>query len=195
MIMPFGKKKEVVEKPNKIKIDIKFDKVRDNITERLDAYDNKLDIIRQKIIEAKKSGNNLEAKRQTQSYRQVSVYKHKTQELLDKLENFQFMIDEAFTKMELYETFGEVMGEVSKINASVEVKEMLKDINGFEKNFSAQVAKLDQMFGIVTKSISDVDQSTKTEIDTELEAQLDREMAQLEEDTTNQAQEMNTANW
>ena len=31
--MAFGKKKEEIEKPNKIKIDIKFDKVRDNITD------------------------------------------------------------------------------------------------------------------------------------------------------------------
>ena len=104
------------------------------------------------------------------------------------------MIDEAFTKMELYETFGEVMGEVSKINASVEVKGMLKDIQSFEKNFSAQFQKLDQMFGVVTKSISDVDQSTKTEIDSELEAQLDREMQQLDEDTTSQAQEVSVSN-
>jgi hypothetical protein len=193
--MAFGKKKEVVEKPNKVRIDIKFDKVRENITERLDSYENKLEIIRQKIVSAKQAGNNLEAKNQTANYKQVSIYKHKTQDLLNKLENFQFMIDEAFTKMELYETFGEVMGEVSKINASVEVKGMLKDIQSFEKNFSAQFQKLDQMFGLVTKSISDVDQSTKTEIDAELEAQLEREMQQLEEDTTNQAQEMNTTNW
>lgn len=193
--MAFGKKKEAVEKPNKVRIDIKFDKVRENITERLDSYENKLEIIRQKIVSAKQAGNNLEAKNQTANYKQVSIYKHKTQDLLNKLENFQFMIDEAFTKMELYETFGEVMGEVSKINASVEVKGMLKDIQSFEKNFSAQFQKLDQMFGLVTKSISDVDQSTKTEIDAELEAQLEREMQQLEEDTTNQAQEMNTTNW
>jgi hypothetical protein len=87
------------------------------------------------------------------------------------------------------------MGEVSKINASVEVKGMLKDIQSFEKNFSAQFQKLDQMFGVVTKSISDVDQSTKTEIDSELEAQLDREMQQLDEDTTSQAQEVSVSNW
>ena len=193
--MAFGKKKEVVEKPNKVRIDIKFDKVRENITERLDSYENKLEIIRQKIVSAKQEGNNLEAKNQTANYKQVSIYKHKTQDLLNKLENFQFMIDEAFTKMELYETFGEVMTEVSKVNASVEVKGMLKDVQTFEKNFSAQFQKLDQMFGLVTKSISDVDQSTKTEIDAELEAQLEREMQQLDEDTTNQAQEMNTTNW
>jgi hypothetical protein len=193
--MAFGKKKEEIEKPNKIKIDIKFDKVRDNITERLDAYENKLEIIRQKIVAAKRANNNIEAKHQTDNYKQISVYKYKTQDLLNKLENFQFMIDEAFTKMELYETFGEVMGEVSKINASVEVKGMLKDIQSFEKNFSAQFQKLDQMFGVVTKSISDVDQSTKTEIDSELEAQLDREMQQLDEDTTSQAQEVSVSNW
>jgi hypothetical protein len=72
---------------------------------------------------------------------------------------------------------------------------MLKDIQSFEKNFSAQFQKLDQMFGVVTKSISDVDQSTKTEIDSELEAQLDREMQQLDEDTTSQAQEVSVSNW
>jgi hypothetical protein len=193
--MAFGKKKEEIEKPNKIKIDIKFDKVRDNITERLDAYENKLEIIRQKIVAAKRANNNIEAKHQADNYKQISVYKYKTQDLLNKLENFQFMIDEAFTKMELYETFGEVMGEVSKINASVEVKGMLKDIQSFEKNFSAQFQKLDQMFGLVTKSISDVDQSTKTEIDAELEAQLEREMQQLDEDTTSQAQEVSVSNW
>lgn len=193
--MAFGKKKEEIEKPNKIKIDIKFDKVRDNITERLDAYENKLEIIRQKIVAAKRANNNIDAKHQADNYKQISVYKYKTQDLLNKLENFQFMIDEAFTKMELYETFGEVMGEVSKISASVEVKGMLKDIQSFEKNFSAQFQKLDQMFGVVTKSISDVDQSTKTEIDSELEAQLDREMQQLDEDTTSQAQELSVSNW
>ena len=57
--MAFGKKKEEIEKPNKIKIDIKFDKVRDNITERLDAYENKLEIIRQKIVAAKRANNNI----------------------------------------------------------------------------------------------------------------------------------------
>jgi hypothetical protein len=72
---------------------------------------------------------------------------------------------------------------------------MLKDIQSFGKNFSAQFQKLDQMVGVVTKSISDVDQSTKTEIDSELEAQLDREMQQLDEDTTSQAQEVSVSNW
>ena len=74
--MAFGKKKEEIEKPNKIKIDIKFDKVRDNITERLDAYENKLEIIRQKIVAAKRANNNIEAKHQADNYKQISVYKY-----------------------------------------------------------------------------------------------------------------------
>ena len=43
--------------------------------------------------------------------------------------------------------------------------------------------------------ISEPDSSTKTEIDSELEAQLDREMQQLDEDTTSQAQEVSVSNW
>ena len=58
-------RREEIEKPNKIKIDIKFDKVRDNITERLDAYENKLEIIKQKIVAAKRANNNIEAKHQS----------------------------------------------------------------------------------------------------------------------------------
>ena len=184
-----------IEKPNKVKIDVKFDKVRDAINERLEEYDNKLDIIRQKVVQYKQQGNTLEANRCMNTYRQTSIYRHKTVELLDKLEQFQFMIDEAFTKMELYETVGEVMGEVSKINVSPEVKGMLKDLKNFEGEFVNQFNKLDQMFGVVTDSINNVDTSTKTQIDTELQAQIDREMKQFEEDTTNQAQEMNVTSW
>ncbi len=193
--MSILKKKEPIEKPNKVKIDVKFEKVRDAINERLEDYDNKLDIIRQKVVQYKQQGNTLEANRCMNTYRQTSIYRHKTVELLDKLEQFQFMIDEAFTKMELYETVGEVMGEVSKINISPEVKGMLKDLKNFEGEFVNQFNKLDQMFGVVTDSINNVDTSTKTQIDTELQAQIDREMKQFEEDTTNQAQEMNVSNW
>lgn len=193
--MSILKKKAPIEKPNKVKIDVKFDKVRDAINERLEEYDNKLDIIRQKVVQYKQQGNTLEANRCMNTYRQTSIYRHKTVELLDKLEQFQFMIDEAFTKMDLYETVGEVMGEVSKINVSPEVKGMLKDLKNFEGEFVNQFNKLDQMFGVVTDSINNVDTSTKTQIDTELQAQIDREMKQFEEDTTNQAQEMNVTSW
>ena len=193
--MALGKKKDAIEKPNKIKIDIKFDKVRDAINERLEQYDNKLEIVRQKVVLAKQQGNTLEASRLMNTYKQTSVYRHKTVELLEKLEQFQFMIDEAFTKMDLYETVGEVMTEVSKINVSPEVKGMLKDLKNFEGEFVNQFNKLDQMFGVVTDSINNVDTSTKTEIDTELQAQIDREMKQFEEDTNNQAQDMNVTSW
>ena len=183
----FKKENKTIEKPNKFKIDAKFDKVRDSINDQISEYDEKMSELKQRVIEYKKSGNNLEANRLKESYKKISVFRHKTYEILDKLDNFQFMIDESLTKLELYKTFGDVVNEVSKINLSPEMKEMLKGLSSFEENFTKQFNKLDQMFGTVTQSISSVDQATNQEISSELEVELQNEMKQFDEDVENAA--------
>ncbi len=188
----FGNKEK---KPDKVKIDIKFEMVSDSINNHIAVYDDKIEAIKQKIVLCKKQGNNLEATRLMETLKQQLIYRHRTTEILDKLEQFKFMIDEAFMKMNLYETIGDVMKEVGKVNMSSEVKEVLRELKKFNSKFSKKFEKMDKMFNNVDSSIKGVDASTNQEMDAELEAQIEKEMKQADLDTTEAAGLTDVSNW
>lgn len=186
---------EKKEKPDKIKIDIKFELVSDSINNSISLYDDKIDAIKQKIVLCKKEGNNLEVKRLMESLKQQLIFRHRTTEILDKLEQFKFLIDEAFMKMDMYKTIGEVMKEVGKVNMSAEVKGVLKELKAFNNKFSKKFDKLDRMFSSVDKSMNKVDADTNQEIDAELESQIEKEMQQADIDTSEAAGLSDVTNW
>ncbi len=181
--------------PNKVQIDVKFDMVSDSINNHISIYDEKIDALKQKITLSKKQGDNLEVKRLMETLRQQLIFRHKTTEILNKLEQFKFMIDEAFMKMDLYKTIGEVMKEVGKVNMSSEVKGILGELKSFNNKFSKKFEKMDTMFSSVNASINKVDSSTNQEIDEELAKQIEDEIEQADKDTTEAAGLADVSNW
>jgi hypothetical protein len=186
MIM-FGKEKKV-EKPNKVKIELAFDRCKESIQGLLDQYQNTIDSYLNKMVEMKKQGRIAESDRYKEKLKLVLGRQAKMNELMDQVEQFQYMIDEAFAKSDVYSSLGSVLNETNKINVSPEVTKMLKQMNDFENVFSKGLNKMDSIFGKVAHKISDIDESTSASQDREIDDIVARRLEQYDKQTTETAQ-------
>ena len=67
-------------------------------------------------------------------------------DLMDQVEQFQFMIDEAFAKSTVYGTLSEVLDETNKMDMAPQIKKIIKGMNKFEKSFKKDCLKFDTIF-------------------------------------------------
>ena len=183
----FNKKKEVV-KPDKVKITIALRQCKKSIQGLLDNYGTLIDSYNNKITNMKKDKRFNEAERYKQRLKLVLVRQIKMENLMDQVDQIQFMIDEAFAKNDVYKTFGVVLGEANKITVSPEIKNVLKDIKEFDDIFTHGLNKMDSMFGKITSTISEVDSSTSMSLDDEIEAMLNKRLENYDEQTTKEAE-------
>lgn len=174
--------------PNKIKIELAFDKCKDSIRELLDQYGATIDGYLSKMVSLKREGREAEAARYRQKLRLVLSRQAKMNDLLDQVEQFSYMIDEVFAKNAVYSSLGTVLSETNKIDVSPEVKKILKQVSDFEDIFSKGLSKVDAVFGKVSQKISDIDSSAVSPQDGEIDAIVERRLAQYEEQTTREAQ-------
>lgn len=174
--------------PNKIKIELAFDSCKDSIQELLDQYQTTINGYLSKMVQFKKEGRNAEADRYRQKLKLVLSRQAKMNDLLDQVEQFSYMIDEAFAKNAVYNSLGTVLNETNKIDVSPEIKKILKQVSDFDDIFSKGLNKLDSVFGKVSKKISDIDRSVSASQDSEIDAIVERRMSQYDEQTTREAQ-------
>lgn len=175
-------------KPNKVKIELAFDGCKDSIQELLDQYQSTIDGYLSKMVSLKREGRIAEADRYKQKLKLVLSRQAKMNDLLDQVEQFSYMIDEVFAKNAVYNSLGTVLNETNKIDISPEVKKILKQVSDFEDIFSKGLNKLDSVFGKVSQKISDIDNSISASQDSEIDAIVERRLAQYEEQTTREAQ-------
>lgn len=175
-------------KPNKVKIELAFDGCKDSIQELLDQYQATIDGYLSKMVSLKREGRITEADRYKQKLKLVLSRQAKMNDLLDRVEQFSYMIDEVFAKNAVYNSLGTVLNETNKIDISPEVKKILKQVSDFEDIFSKGLNKLDSVFGKVSQKISDIDNSISASQDSEIDAIVERRLAQYEEQTTREAQ-------
>ena len=175
-------------KPNKVKIELAFDGCKDSIQELLDQYQTTIDGYLSKMVSLKKEGRIAEADRYKQKLKLVLSRQAKMNDLLDRVEQFSYMIDEVFAKNAVYNSLGTVLNETNKIDISPEVKKILKQVSDFEDIFSKGLNKLDSVFGKVSQKISDIDNSISASQDSEIDAIVERRLEQYEEQTTREAQ-------
>lgn len=175
-------------KPNKVKIELAFDGCKDSIQELLDQYQATIDGYLSKMVSLKREGRIAEADRYKQKLKLVLSRQAKMNDLLDQVEQFSYMIDEVFAKNAVYNSLGTVLNETNKIDISPEVKKILKQVSDFEDIFSKGLNKLDSVFGKVSQKISDIDNSISASQDSEIDAIVERRLAQYEEQTTREAQ-------
>lgn len=185
----FGKKQKPVEKPNRIKIQLALDKCKDSIKGLLSQYETTIDGYQNKMVNLKKEGRNMEAETYKNKLKMVLNRRIKMQDLMDKIEQFEFMIDEAFAKNQVYQTMGLVLGEANKMSVSPELKSIFKQMNTFQDIFTEGLGKLDNVFGKISKSIEDVDQSTSNAQDAEIDEIVNRQLEQYDQETTRKAEE------
>lgn len=178
-------------KPNKIKIELAFDRCKGAIQQLLDQYQKNIDNYLAKMVLLKKEGRTIEAERYKNKLKLVLSRQTKMNDLMDQVEQFSYMIDEAFAKSAVYDALGSVLSETNKINMSPEIKKILKQVNDFDDIFTKGIGKMDSIFGKVSKKISDIDQDTSSEQDREIDAIISRRLEQYDEQTTRQAQEEN----
>lgn len=177
-------KKEKKEKPNKIKIDLAFEKCRESIQELLDQYQETIDNYLAKMISLKREGYHTEADRYKQKLKLVLSRQAKMNELMDQVEQFSFMVDEAFAKSAVYDTLGSVMNETNKINMSPEIRKMLKQVNKFDDIFTKRINKLDNVFGKVSRKISEIDSDISTIKDSEIDDIVSKKLESYDRQTT-----------
>jgi hypothetical protein len=182
-----GKEKKV-EKPNKIKIEMTFDRCKESIQELLDQYQNTIDGYLNKMVEMKKQGRLAESDRYKDKLKLVLARQAKMNDLMDQVEQFQYMIDEAFAKSDVYSALGSVLNETNKINVAPEVKKMLKQMNDFEEVFSKGLNKMDSIFGKVGRKINDIDSATSSAQDREIDDIVSKRLEQYDRQTTETAQ-------
>ena len=175
-------------KPNKVKIELAFDGCKDSIQELLDQYQATIDGYLSKMVSLKREGRIAEADRYKQKLKLVLSRQAKMNDLLDQVEQFSYMIDEVFAKNAVYNSLSTVLNETNKIDISPEVKKILKQVSDFEDIFSKGLNKLDSVFGKVSQKISDIDNSISASQDSEIDAIVERRLAQYEEQTTREAQ-------
>lgn len=175
-------------KPNKVKIELAFDGCKDSIQELLDQYQTTIDGYLSKMVSLKREGRIAEADRYKQKLKLVLSRQAKMNDLLDRVEQFSYMIDEVFAKNAVYNSLGTVLNETNKIDISPEVKKILKQVSDFEDIFSKGLNKLDSVFGKVSQKISDIDNNISASQDNEIDAIVERRLAQYEEQTTREAQ-------
>ncbi len=182
------KKEEKNVKPSKIKIEMAFDNCREAVQDLLDQYQATIDSYLAKMVALKREGSITEANRYKQKLKLVLGRQAKMNDLMDQIEQFQYMIDEAFAKNAVYDALGSVMNETNKINMSPEIKKMLKQVNEFDDIFSKGLNKMDSIFGKVSRKISDIDSDMSGVQDSEIDAAVSRRLEQYDKQTTIEAE-------
>lgn len=183
-----GIKKDKDVKPNKVKIEIALDNCKDSIQELLNQYQGTIDSYLSKIVALKREKRITEADRYKDKLKLVLSRQAKMQDLMDQVEQFAFMIDEAFAKSAVYASIGTVLNETNKINVSPEIKKILKQVNSFDDIFSKGLNKMDAIFGKVSKKISDIDSATASAQDKEIDDIVSARLEQLDARTTQEAE-------
>lgn len=173
------------EKPSKIKIELSFDKCKESIQELLDNYNAKIEGYLSKIVNLKREKRLLEADRYKEKLKLVIVRQTKMMDLMDQVEQFEFMIDEAFAKNAVYGTLASTLSETNKLKLTPEIKSIVSNMNKFEKTFKKGVTKFDAIFGKISSSITQIDNSM--EQDAEINDIVNSRLKEYDEQTTNQA--------
>lgn len=182
------KKVDKNAKPNKVKIELAFDRCKESVQELLDQYQATIDGYLAKMVSLKKEGRLAEADRYKQKLKLVLGRQAKMNDLMDQVEQFSYMIDEAFAKSAVYDALGAVMGETNKINMSPEIKKMLKQVNDFDDIFSKGLNKMDSIFGKVSRKISDIDSDMSSVHDKEIDDIVSKRLDQYDHQTTVEAE-------
>lgn len=174
--------------PNKVKIDLALDRCKDSIQGLLNQYQTSVEAYLSKIVTLKRERRISEVDRYKQKLKLVLARQAKMQDLMDQVEQFSFMIDEAFAKNDVYASIGTVLDETNKISISPEIKKILKQVSDFDDIFSKGIKKMDGIFGRVSKKISDIDNATSSVNDKEIEDIVSSRLEQYDEITSQEAE-------
>lgn len=180
-------KKKTDEKPSKMKIDLAFDKCKEAIQELLNDYGTRIDGYLSKITNLKKEKRFSEADRYKEKLKLVIARQAKMMDLMDQVEQFGFMIDEAFAKNTVYGTLGSILNETNKMNMAPEIKNIVKSMNNFEKQFKKECFQFNNIFSKISKSVVDIDNSLYTQ-DAEIDEIVNNRMKDYDEVTTKRAE-------
>ena len=184
----FGKKKEKQKeapvKPNRFKIEMALERCKESIQGLLDQYSKTEQEYIRKMVDLKKEGGLAEAERYKQKLKMLFARQTKMNDLMDQVEQFGYMIDEAFAKNDVYQSLGMVLGEANKVSVAPELKQILSDVKAFEETFTTGLNKMDSIFGKISRTVEDVNETTATAQDAEIEARVNARLAKVDEETT-----------
>lgn len=184
----FGKKKEKQKeapvKPNRFKIEMALERCKESIQGLLDQYSKTEQEYIRKMVDLKKEGRLAEAERYKQKLKMLFARQTKMNDLMDQVEQFGYMIDEAFAKNDVYQSLGMVLGEANKVRVAPELKQILSDVKAFEETFTTGLNKMDSIFGKISRTVEDVNETTATAQDAEIEARVNARLAKVDEETT-----------
>lgn len=183
-----NKSKDKSNQPNKVKIDLALDRCKDSIQGLLNQYQTTIESYLSKIVSAKRDRRPSEVDRYKQKLKLVLARQAKMQDLMDQVEQFSFMIDEAFAKNDVYASIGTVLDETNKISISPEIKRILKQVSDFDDIFSKGIKKMDGIFGRVSKKISDIDNAASSVNDREIDDIVSSRLDQYDEITSQEAE-------
>lgn len=185
------KAKEKDLKPNKVKIELAFDRCKESIQDLMEQYQSTIDSYLAKMVALKKEGRITESDRYKQKLKLVLSRQARMSDLMDQVEQFSYMVDEAFAKNAVYQSLGTVLSETNKMNVSPELKKILKQVSEFDDIFSKGLNKMDAIFGKVSGKISDIDKATSMTQDKEIDEIVAKRLEQYDIQTTKEAEAEN----
>ncbi len=161
--------KKNVEKPNRLKIESKINQCKDSINDMLEEYDNNIQNYINKIVTCKKEHRLSEVDNYKNKLKMTLYRRERMSKLLDQVDSFQMMINEAFAKNEVYSALGTIMNEAGKIQMNPEIKKTLKQMNDFEKSFTKNCNTFDSVFKNIGSSVDSIDKQVANDYDSEID--------------------------
>jgi len=127
MNMGFGKNKNnnANEKPNRIVIKMKLDKIEKGYYEKIGEYEARRSQVVDKIRDAE---TQIEKDGLWEEWKQLSQFILIKKKSMSKFANLRFMVDELFDQMEQNEAIKSVAGELGKLSAYNDLKKFQKEI-------------------------------------------------------------------
>ena len=186
--MGFLKKDKPVEKPNKIKIELALERSKESVQNLLNQYETTINGYLNKMVNLKKEGRISEAARYKDRLKLVLSRRAKMEDIMDQIDQFGYMIDEAFAKNEVYSTLGMVLGEANKMTVSPELKKIFQQMHDFQDIFTKGLGKMDNIFGKMSSTIMNVNESTASVQDSEIDSIVNSQIEKYDQQTTIQAE-------
>ena len=179
----FGKKPEPV---NKSDIDFKFKQTLRRMQRTIDQYDERIEEEVQKAVQYRKKGNIDEEQRSMKKIQRLLASKIEKEKFYDNVEMVKERIDDILDKVEVSRTLSETYAGIDNLVDSRELKSIMNELNGFNKQFAKANNMMDAFMGTMDASVDQMNvdpsyaASVQSMVDQRMKGYEDRVEAQAE---------------
>ena len=150
----FGKKPK--EPVNKSDIDFKFKSTLRRMQRTIDQYDERIEEEVAKAVAYRKKGNIDEEQRSMKKIQRLLASKIEKEKFYDNVEMVKERIDDILDKVEVSRTLSETYAGIDNLVDSKELKSIIAQLDGFNKQFAKANNMMDAFMGTVDASVDQI---------------------------------------